>query len=179
MWVAVRSAGDPAALGGAIRHALHEIDPALPAYAMSPLASLLSDSVAARRFSMMLVTLFAVMAAFLAAVGLYGVVAYSVSQRTREIGLRLAIGAQRSDVLRMVVWGGLKLAAAGIVLGLACAILAARLAATMLFEVAPVDPLSYAATAALLLFVAVLACIVPARRAMRVDPLVALQTEQA
>jgi putative ABC transport system permease protein len=177
MAVVVRTAGDPSQLGGTVRSALREIDPALPAFSMSPLATVLDNSVAERRFSMLLLALFAVIALFLAAVGLYGVVAYSVSQRTREIGLRLAIGAARGDVLRMIVGGGMKLAAVGITIGLAGAVLLARLVGSLLFEVTPVDPPSYAATAALLLAVAALACLVPAMRAMRVDPIVALQQE--
>jgi ABC-type antimicrobial peptide transport system permease subunit len=147
---------------------------------MTPLAKAVSDSVAQRRFSMLLLGLFALIALFLAAVGLYGVVAYTVSQRTQEIGLRMAIGAQRSDVLRLVVGGGMKLAVAGVAIGIACALGLARLVvsmATMLYEVTPFDPASYSATALVLLVVAALACYVPARRAMRVDPIVALREE--
>jgi ABC-type antimicrobial peptide transport system permease subunit len=136
-----------------------------------------SDSVSQRRFSMLLLGAFAVVALFLAAVGLYGVVAYSVSLRTREIGLRMAIGARPSDVLGMVVGGGMKLAVAGVLLGSTAAVLLARLVQTMLFDVSPTDPASYALTALALLVVAAVACYVPARRAMRVDPIVALQTE--
>jgi putative ABC transport system permease protein len=118
-----------------------------------------------------------VVALFLAAVGLYGVVAYSVSLRTREIGLRMAIGAGPGDVLGMVVGGGMKLALAGIVLGSSAAVLLARLVRTMLFDVSPSDPASYGLTAMALLVVAAVACYMPARRAMRVDPVVALQTD--
>jgi putative ABC transport system permease protein len=126
---------------------------------------------------MLLLTTFAGIALFLAAVGLYGVVAYSVSQRTQEIGLRMAIGAQRGDVLRLVVGGGMKLVLAGLAIGLAGALALSRIVATMLFEVTPFDPPSYATTSALLLVVAALACYIPARRAMRVDPIVALRDE--
>ena len=141
------------------------------------LTTIVSESVAQQRFSMLLLTLFAGVALFLAAVGLYGVVAYSVSQRTREIGLRIAIGARPGDVLRLVVGGGMKLTLAGIIVGIAGAIGLSRLIQTLLFQVTPSDPVSYVATSALLLAVAALACYVPARRAMRVDPLVALQAE--
>ena len=144
---------------------------------MSPLATVVSESVAQRRFSMLLLALFAGVALFLAAVGLYGVVSYTVSQRTREIGLRLAIGASPGDVLKMVVGGGMKLAAVGVVIGLAGALALTSLIAKLLFDVTPFDPASYGATALLLLAVAALACYVPARRAMRVDPIVALQQE--
>jgi putative ABC transport system permease protein len=116
-------------------------------------------------------------ALFLAAVGLSGVVAYTVSQRTQEIGVRMAIGAQRGDVLSMVVGGGMKLALVGVAIGLAAAMALSRLLETMLFQVAPSDPASYAATAILLLIVAALACYVPARRATRVDPILALRQE--
>ncbi len=177
MSVVVRTAGEPTALAASVRQTIQGIDRTLPAFAMTPLATVVSESVAERRFSMLLLGLFASIALFLAAVGLYGVVAYSVSQRTQEIGLRMAIGAQRSDVLRLVVGGGMKLAVAGVVLGLACALVLARLVATMLYEVTPFDPASYSATALVLLAVAALACYIPARRAMRVDPIVALRQE--
>ncbi len=144
---------------------------------MVTLASIISDSVAQRRFSMLLLGVFALIALFLAAIGLYGVVAYTVSQRTQEIGVRMAIGAQRGDVLRLIVGGGMKLALVGVAAGLASALALARLVSTMLFEVTPFDPPSYAVTAVVLLAVAALACYMPARRAMRVDPLTALRQE--
>ena len=176
-WIVARTDGDPTALSAAVRQTVRGIDQALPAFAMTPLATVVSDSVAERRFSMLLLGLFAGIALFLAAVGLYGVVAYAVSQRTQEIGLRMAIGAQRGDVLRLVVVGGMKLAVAGVALGIACALALAQLVAAMLYEVTPFDPASYSATALVLLAVAALACYIPARRAMRVDPLVALRQE--
>jgi len=177
MWILARADGDPARLSGAVRQAVREIDRTLPAYSMTPLPTVLAESVADRRFSMLLLTFFALLAIFLAAVGLYGVVAYTVSQRTREIGLRVAIGARPSDVLRMVVGGGMRLALLGVIIGLAAAVGLAQFVETMLFGVTPSDPASYVATAAALLVVAAVASYVPARRAMRVDPLVALQAE--
>src|SRR5262249_13242022 len=177
IWVVERADGDPSQLAASARDAVREIDPLLPTYAMTPLSQVVSDSVAPRRFSMVLLGTFAAIALFLAAVGLYGVVAYSVQQRTREIGLRMAIGAAPRDVMRMIVGGALKLAIVGVVLGLAGAAALARLAATLLFEVTPSDPASYAATSAVLFAVAMIACYTPARRAMRVDPMTALQTE--
>jgi putative ABC transport system permease protein len=177
MWVVARTTGEPRALAAAVRQTVQGIDHSLPAFAMTPLATAVSDSIAQRRFSMLLLGLFALIALFLAAVGLYGVVAYSVSQRTQEIGLRMAIGAQRGDVLRMVVGGGMKLAVVGVAIGIACALALAEFVATMLFEVKPFDPASYSVTALVLLAVAALACYVPARRAMRVDPIVALRQE--
>jgi putative ABC transport system permease protein len=177
MWIVARTDGDPAQLASAAREAVKSLDPSLPAYSMVTLASIISDSVAQRRFSMLLLGVFALIALFLAAIGLYGVVAYTVSQRTQEIGVRMAIGAQRGDVLRLIVGGGMKLALVGVAAGLASALALARLVSTMLFEVTPFDPPSYAVTAVVLLAVAALACYMPARRAMRVDPLTALRQE--
>jgi len=174
-WVLVRSKGAPTADSVTARAVLHRIDPSLPAYSMNPLTAIVSDSVDQRRFSMLLLGAFALVALFLAAVGLYGVVAYSVSLRTREIGLRMAIGARPGDVLRMVVGGGMRLAVAGVVTGSVAAVLLARVVSTMLFDVSPSDPVSHGLTAAALLAVSAVACYVPARRAMRVDPIIALQ----
>ena len=177
MWVVARAGGDPAQLSAAARQAVREIDRGLPAYSMTALDTVVSESVGQQRFSMLLLGLFALVALFLAAVGLYGVVAYTVTQRTQEIGLRMAIGAQRGDVLKMVVGGGMRLAIIGVVIGIAGALAAANVVASLLFEVTPFDPASYIATAAVLLAVAALACYVPARRAMRVDPIIALRQE--
>jgi len=177
MWVVARTDGDPLALAPAVRSVVRGIDPALPAASLDSLAHIVSDSVSQQRFSMLLLTLFAGIALFLAAVGLYGVVAYTVSQRTREIGVRMAIGASPADVLRLVVGGGMKLVLAGVVIGLAGAFSLARLLTAMLYEVTPADPASYAGTTIALLLIAALACVVPARRATRVDPLVAMHGE--
>ncbi len=177
MWVLARTDGDPMQRSGAAREAVRAIDALLPAYSMRPLAAVVSDSVAQRRFSMLVLTAFAGIALFLAAVGVYGVVAYSVSQRTQEIGVRIAIGAARRDVLALVIGGGMKLALAGVALGVAGALALSRLIAGMLFGVRPFDPASYAATAVLLLAIAALACYVPARRAVRVDPVIAIRQE--
>jgi putative ABC transport system permease protein len=144
---------------------------------MIPLEDVVTESVAERRFALLLLVLFALVALFLAGVGLYGVVAYAVSLRTQEIGLRMAIGAQRGNVLRMVVGGGMKLALAGVAIGIAGALALADIVESLLYDVTPFDPASYAATSLILLAVAALACYVPARRAMSVDPLVALRRE--
>ena len=177
MTVVLRTPGDPAHLSTAARQAVREIDPALPAFGITPLREIVGDSVAERRFSMLLLGAFAIVAVFLAAVGLYGVVAYSVSQRTQEIGLRMAIGAQARDVLTMILGGGMRLAAIGVAIGLAGALALSRLLRTLLFGVQPMDPASYLLTAAILTIVAALACYLPARRATRVDPIVALRNE--
>jgi putative ABC transport system permease protein len=175
MWVTLRTDGDPAALAGAARAALKEIDPQIPAYLVSPLDDVVDGSLDQRRFSMLLLGLFASIALFLAAVGLYGVISYSVSLRTQEIGLRRAIGAPPGRLLRMVVGQGMRLVVIGIAVGLAAALALARFVSTLLYGVTPFDVPSYAATAAALLAVAALACYVPARRAMRVDPIIALR----
>jgi putative ABC transport system permease protein len=176
MWVAARTDGDPAGLAAVARQTLREIDATLPAFGMTPLATVVSDSIAQRRFSMLLLAGFAGVALFLAAVGLYGVVAYSVSQRTQEIGVRMAIGARHRDVIGMVVGGGMRLALAGTGIGLVAALALSRVVRTMVYGVTPLDPVSYVVTSCLLLAVAVLACYVPARRATRVDPITALRS---
>jgi putative ABC transport system permease protein len=177
MWIVVRAKGEPTQLSAAARQAVRDIDNALPAFAMTPLADVVSESIAQRRFSMLLIGIFAALALILAAVGLYGVVSYSVSQRTQEIGLRMAIGAQPRDVLRLVVGGGMKLAMIGAVIGIGGALALSSVMATMLFELTPLDLASYSGTALGLLAVAMVACYVPARRALRVDPIVALRAE--
>ncbi len=175
MWIVARTEGDPNGIASASRALVRDIDRNLPAYRMSPLAEVVRDSLAQRRFSMLLLSLFALIALLLAGVGLYGVVSHSVSARTQEIGVRLAIGAPRGRLLAMVIGQGMTLVIAGIVVGLAGALALARLVSTLLFEVTPFDPPSYAGTVVALLAVALLACWVPARRAMRVDPIAALR----
>jgi putative ABC transport system permease protein len=177
MWVVARTTGDPAGLMADARQVVRALDPALPAYSLKTLEDVISESIAPRRFPMLLLGLFAAIAVGLAAVGLYGVVAYSVSLRTPEIGLRMAIGAGRGDVLRMIIISGMRVALIGIVVGIAGALMLSRLLQTMLFGVTTVDPASYIATAVMLLVVAALACYIPARRAMRLDPLTALREQ--
>ena len=177
MWMLARTSGDPRELTNTARQLVRGIDPALPAFSISPLAEVVDESMAERRFAMLLLGLFALVALFLAAVGLYGVVSYTVGQRTQEIGLRMAIGAAPSQVLGMVVGGGMKLAALGVVIGIAASLALGTYVASLLFGVTPFDPASYAVTAIVLLAVAAFACMVPARRAMRVDPIIALRQE--
>ena len=175
VWILARTDGDPSHLTPLARQAVKAVDPGLPVFGLTPLATVVSDSVANRRFSLLLLALFAAVAVFLAAVGLYGVVAYSVNQRTQEIGLRMAIGAGRGHVLSMVLTEGMKLALIGVALGLAGSLALSGLMSTMLFRVTPADPLSYLVTATVLVAVAALACYIPALRATRVDPIVALR----
>jgi putative ABC transport system permease protein len=177
MWVLVRTSGDPMALANDVRRVVHGIDRSLPAYSMAPLVDVVSGSLAQRRFSMLLIGLFALIAMALSAVGLYGVISYAVSQRTQEIGVRVAMGARRGQLLGMVISHGLKLASVGVAIGLLGAFALSRLLTSMLFGVTTLDPLSYGGTVVLLLLMVGLACYVPARRAMSVDPIVALRYE--
>jgi putative ABC transport system permease protein len=139
--------------------------------------SLISDSIAVPRFTLLVFGIFAGLALVLAAVGLYGVMSYTVAQRTAEIGIRMALGAQRRDVMQAVLGQGMILTALGLVLGLAGALAVTRAAAKLLFGVSPTDPATFASIAAILAVVAFLACYIPARRAMKVDPIVALRCE--
>jgi putative ABC transport system permease protein len=137
----------------------------------------LADSLSRARFTMLLLGIFAGVALLLAAVGIYGLIAYSVTQRTQELGIRIALGAQRRDVLRLVLRHGTRLTLLGLALGIAAALGITRLLASLLFGISATDPLTFAGVAALLAFVALLACFIPARRATRVDPIVALRYE--
>ena len=170
-------AGDAAALAAPARAALREIDPAVPVYAVATLSSLIEQSAAQRLFVMRLLAGFALVAVLLAAVGLYGVVSYGVAQRTREVGVRVALGAQRRDVLKLVLSSGLSLVGIGVAVGLAVACLVTRFLGTLVFGVSPVDPATFAAATVVLTFVALLAHWVPIRRALRIDPASALRAE--
>jgi putative ABC transport system permease protein len=175
MWVMARTNGDPAQLSSAARQTVREIDRGLAVFSMTPLADVVTTSVAQQRFSMLLLSLFAGIAVFLAAVGLYGVVAYTVSLRTQEIGVRVAMGARSGQVLGLILAGGMKLAVAGVAIGVAVALTVAKIAKIVLFGLTRLDPVSYVITSIVLLSVAALACYLPARRATRVDPIVALR----
>jgi putative ABC transport system permease protein len=177
MFLVARTSGDPAALTNAIRQEVMRLDPEQPVYAVKTMEELLDASVAQPRLNLFLLGLFAGLALLLAAVGIYGVLAYSVTQRTREIGIRLALGAEPSDALMLVVRQGLALALTGIALGLAGSLLITRFISTLLFGVTPTDPFTYAAVSGLLLMVALAASYIPALRATRVDPIVALRYE--
>ena len=175
--IVVRTQGDPLTLAGSLEGAIHAVDPNEPVYDVRSYEAILSAAVASRRMQMLLVASFAGLGLLLAAIGLYSVIAYSVTQRTRELGLRLAIGAQARDILLLVFGQGVRMAALGLVLGGVAAALLGRSLQTLLFATAPFDPLTYATVAALLILVSLAACYLPARRATRVDPLVALRYE--
>ena len=177
MHLAIRGAIAPEAYAGSIRELIHAIDREVPFFDVRSADDLVAESLGPRRFNMYLLTCFALVALLLASVGLFGVMAYLVSQRTRDIGIRLALGASRRDVLRMIVGQGLVLAAIGAVFGVAAGYAISDLMRGLLFSITPTDPTTFVAVPALLVFVALLACYVPARRAMRVDPLVALRQE--
>ena len=175
--LAVRTAGDPAAAAPALRALLTEADRTQPPYDVQPLAETLADSVAPRRFNMLLLGAFAGSALLLATIGIYGVIAYAVAQRTHEIGVRMALGAQRRDVVRMIVWQGMAIAVAGIAIGIAAALALTRVLAGLLYDVTPTDPATFAAVTGLLAATAFAACAGPALKAALVDPIVALRCE--
>jgi predicted permease len=177
MDVVVRTTQNPTSLAASARNAIHSVDPDLPLANIKPLADIFSDSMTESRFSMLLLAAFGALALLLAMIGMYGVISYSVAQRTQEIGIRMALGAQRRSVFQMVIGQGARLASLGIALGLAASLAVTRLINSFLYGVQPTDPLTFVAVALLLTLVALFACYVPARRATRVDPLVALRYE--
>jgi putative ABC transport system permease protein len=173
----VRTASEPLSIAGAVAEVVHRFDRNLPVTRVMTMDRLISDSVSPRRFSSALVAIFAGLALLLAAVGIYGVMSYTVSQRTQEIGVRMALGAQMSSVRRMILGQTLRLTLLGVGLGLAGALVVARFLTSMLFGVGMYDPVTFLAVAGLLIVVALAASYIPARRAMRVDPIVALHYE--
>ncbi|HEV2206397.1 MAG TPA: ABC transporter permease [Candidatus Acidoferrales bacterium] len=177
MQLAVRTAADPDSMVSAVRAQVRDVDPDQPLYHVGTLEQTLAESVAPRRFNMLLLGIFAGIAFVLATVGIYGVMAFSVVQRTHEIGIRMALGARTSDVLGMVVRQGLKLTAVGVTIGIAGALVLTRFLASLLFGVRPNDAVTFVGVSLILGVVALVACYIPARRAMRVDPMVALRYE--
>ena len=175
--VVVRTASDPVALAPAVIDVIHKEAPTLPVTHVMTMDGLLDDSISPRRFSAMLVGVFAVLALVLAAVGIYGVMSYTVSQRTQEIGVRMALGAQAGDVRSMILAHTIKLTAVGVAIGIAGAFGVARFLASLLFGVGTHDPVTFLGVAVFLILVAVVAAYLPAQRAMRVDPIVALRYE--
>jgi len=175
--VVLRTAGDPGAIMGQVRRAVEQIDRREVIYGVQTMEDVLAGSVAARRLSMILLGIFAALALVLSCVGIYGVISYAVGQRTHEIGVRMALGAQRWDVMRLVLGEGARMALAGVAAGIAAAWGLTRLIANELFGVSAQDPLTFTAVAMVLTVVALVACYLPARRAVRVDPMVALRYE--
>ena len=175
-WV-VRTSGHSSALTASIQREFLAVDGQLPVAKIRAMEEVVGTSIQQQNFNMLLLTIFGAMALVLAAIGIYGLMSYSVEQGTRDIGVRLALGAARGSILRLVVTRGLILAGIGLALGLAGAFAASRLLARMLYGVTPTDPATYAAVAATLGAVALLACYLPARRATRVDPIIALRAE--
>ncbi|MCI0486739.1 MAG: FtsX-like permease family protein [Blastocatellia bacterium] len=169
--------GDPAGLTAAVRKEVQAIDPDQPIAAVRPMEEWIYESVADPRYRTILLGLFAALALLLSAIGLYGVMSYTVTQRTHEIGLRMALGAQPKDALRLVIAQGMKLALVGVGLGIIGAFALTRVMSSLLFGVSATDPLTFGVVALLLISVALLACYIPARRAAGVDPMVALRYE--
>jgi putative ABC transport system permease protein len=177
MSLVVRSTAKPVALTSAVRGAVLSMDPDQPVFSIKTMEDVVAASVATRRISMLLLSGFAGLALLLAALGVYGLISYSIAQRTHEIGLRMALGAQARDVLGLVLRQGMSLVLMGIVIGLVAAFALTRVMKSLLYEVSATDPLTFAGVALLLIIVALIACLIPARMAMRVDPMIALRYE--
>jgi putative ABC transport system permease protein len=173
----VRSSLPFDAIGGAIRQRLAAYDPQLLVLRMRPMDALVGGALSRPRFNLLLLSSFAAVALVLSAVGIYGVLVYLVTQRTREIGIRMALGAQAGGIFKLVVGQGLKLTALGMGIGLACALAGTRLMSGLLYGMSALDVVTFAGVSLLLALVALLACYVPARRAAKVDPIVALRRE--
>jgi putative ABC transport system permease protein len=175
LMIFLRGRGDPATLAPAVRSVLRELAPAYPIYDVQPMTDRVAAASAQSRFIATLLALFAAVALALALMGIYGVMAFAVQQRTREIGIRMALGAEPGSVLRLVIGEGATLAAVGAIIGVAAALLLTRVMRSLLFEVVPSDPVTYLAIVAVLAGAALLASWLPARRASRVDPVEALR----
>jgi putative ABC transport system permease protein len=177
MTVIIKGASDPNLLISSVRGVVKSIDPDQPIYSPRTMAEIRAESVAPERLNLTLLSLFAGLALVLAIVGIYGVMSYSVTQRTHEIGIRMAIGARPLDVFKMIIGNGMKLALLGVAIGLVGAFVLTRFMATMLFGVAPTDALTFGGISVLLIAVALLACYLPGRRATKVEPTISLRYE--
>ena len=177
MNVVLRSGADPAALASAVKQQIHELDNDLPLYNVRTMNQRLDESLAQRRFAMLLLALFAFVALALAAIGTYGVMTYLVNQGTREIGIRIALGATQRAIVRLIVLKGLVLALCGVAIGVAGAFAGSRLMRSLLFGVTPSDPLTFVVISLLLTVITLLASYIPAHRAAQIDPIVSLRDE--
>ncbi|HTG72521.1 MAG TPA: FtsX-like permease family protein, partial [Terriglobia bacterium] len=177
MTVVVRTKTSPMALAGVLPSTVRKVNVSIPVSSVASLEQIVANAVWQPRFNLIVIGLFAGLALTLAAVGIYGVIAYAVKQRTQEIGIRMTLGAQRSDVLRLVIGQGMKLALSGVAIGLAGALALGQVLAKLLFQVKPTDPLTLFCVVLVLTAVAFLACYLPARRASRIDPMEALRHE--
>jgi putative ABC transport system permease protein len=177
MALVARSGLDQSSVAGSIKNEVLGLDGELPVYAVRPMGQIISRMLAPRRFQMTLLGLFAALALILAAVGIYGVISYSVSQRTHEIGVRMALGAASRDILRLIVGQGISLILAGVAAGLVAAYALTRVMRGLLYEVSPTDGATFAIISLVLILAGLAACVVPARRATRVDPITALKYE--
>ncbi len=176
-YVVLRTSGDPASLTQAMRDAMRSVNPNIPISQIQTLADIVDENVAPRRLTVLLLGSFAGLALVLAAVGIYGVMSYTVTQRTQEIGIRIALGAARSDIFRLVVRGGMALLVIGIAFGLGGALYLSRFLGAMLFQVRPTDVWTFVSVPAILAAIGLAACIIPARRATSVDPILALRMD--
>jgi predicted lysophospholipase L1 biosynthesis ABC-type transport system permease subunit len=177
MFVTVKTAGDPASVASQVAREIRAVDPDLPLYHLEPMTARVEGSLARQRFSMLLLSLFAAVALALASVGIYGVMAYLVGQSTREIGIRMALGASQRAVLAMILRQGMTVALAGAVIGVAGALALSRVMRSLLFGVEGSDPVTFAGVSLLLGAIALGATYLPARRAARIDPMVSLRSE--
>jgi putative ABC transport system permease protein len=177
MNIILQTATDPGALAAPLKQALYSIDPTIPVQSVGTLSELVRESVEQPRFLAMLAAAFSILALTLAGIGIYGVMAYTVSQRTTELGVRMALGARRSEVFSLVMADSLRVTAVGVAVGIGGSLIVARSLGTLLFGIEPTDPLTLTATAAILVIVATVASVIPARRATTVDPIVALRAE--
>jgi putative ABC transport system permease protein len=177
VFVVVRTAAAPLGVAGAVRSVVRQLDPTLPVANVRPMTEVVATALATPRLTGFLLGAFAAIALALAAVGIYGVLAYLVSQRTQEIGIRLAIGADRREVLKMILRQGVILAVGGIAAGVGAALLLTRLMQSLLYEITPSDPITFVVVGVVLFVVALVASYLPAWRATRVSPLIALRTQ--
>ncbi len=173
----IRMAGDPSGLVGAVKSQIWSMDKDQTIYAVRTMEEIVDRWLAPRRFNLLLLGVFAALALALTSVGIYGVISYAVSQRSHELGLRMALGAGRRDILKLIVGQGLRLAISGVSIGLIASLALTRWLKTLLFDVSATDPLTFGAIALLLLCVALLACLLPALRATKIDPMITLRSE--